>query len=530
MMRKSCAIFASARLTDGRTGRKFIVADHHKRWSEMIDQRQRLGCLAARDHGKSAWWAYAYPIWQAWRNPGSEGYIIGSSSTNAQKQLTWIKGELENNPMLADLLPSKKQFWSESKIRLANGSYIYARGVTSRLRGGHPLWLVADDILSEENAYSPAVRRKTADYFFASISSMPHLKFGQLVLVGTPLSQGDIFSEVENNPEYLFLKFPALDKLGNALWPERYSKELLEAKRREIGPVRFAREMLLIPVSDETSLYPYNLFRGPPVEQMTLKLGMDRAFWNQLGVTTFMGVDFGLSATAGSDFTVIWIMAVDSVGNRWIRDIVRERGLDYRVQLSLINTHAKKNDVAFGYVEANQAQRIFGDMIITETDLPIHKYTTGAEKHSLERGIPSIRILLENQKYRIPRGDAHSVELTDLWIEEMHNMVFSEGKVETVGNHDDLPLGNWLCENAIRDGSKFSFAFSEQPGDKEAYDEVMKGVIPQPVAGPKQIAAKKDGEEETEAEDEDPLGMNDYENFGRTPGAPTGLDILGRYR
>ena len=85
-------------------------------------------------------------------------------------------------------------------------------------------------------------------------------------------------------------------------------------------------------------------------------------------------------------------------------------------------------------------QRIFGDELIRTSDLPIKKFHTGVQKHSLDKGVPSLRVLLENGKFRIPRGDARSVELTDIWIDEMRSFTWHDGKLASVGGHDDTVM------------------------------------------------------------------------------------------
>ena len=123
---------------------------------------------------------------------------------------------------------------------------------------------------------------------------------------------------------------------------------------------------------------------------------------------------------------------------------------------------ARKYDPAMIYIEANQMQRVWGDELIRTTDLPIKKFTTTArEKHALDKGVPGLRVLLENAKFRIPRGDAHSVELTNVWREEMRSFTWHDGKLQSVGGHDDSVMACWICNQAISQGG-FSFAFGSE--------------------------------------------------------------------
>jgi len=239
--------------------------------------------------------------------------------------------------------------------------------------------------------------------------------------------------------------------------------------------VRFTREFQCEPIGDDMSLFPGWLFTGEPVEQPTVKLGMPKSFWDNIGVSAYMGVDFAMSSTVAADFTVVWTMGVDKAGNRWIMDIQREKGLGFQDQLGLINSVARKYDPGLIFLEANQMQRIFGDELIRTTDLPIKQFITSAQhKNALDRGVPSIRVLLENKKFRIPRGDARSVELTDIWISEMRAFTWSDGKLQSVGTHDDTVMATWICDQAIRQGS-FGFSFgADEDGGKDDFENLMK--------------------------------------------------------
>ena len=462
--RVSCTFFASQILTgppEFPYNGRFMVADHHEEWSDLINQYRRLCVLAPRDHGKSYFFNFAYPIWKAIFQPGGCGYIFSATQPQAEKILEEIKTEIETNPKLQHLIPSRKNQWSARSIKLSNGHRIYARGFGTKVRGAHPGWIVVDDGLNDESMYSETVRKKQIDYFFSAITNML-VPGGQLIVVGTPFHAADLYAVLEENEQYEFRRYPALTKEGRPLWPERYSLALLQAKQKEIGSIRFAREFECQPVSDAMSLFPSHLFEGDPTEQMAVKLGMPLSFWRQLGIQIFMGVDFALSSSVSADYFVAWLMGKDRFGNRWIVDVFREKGLPYHRQLSIINTLARRYQPGLIFLEANQMQRIFGDELIRKTDLPIHKFTTSAqEKNSLEKGVPGLRTLLENHKVRVPRGCKRSVELMDVWKHEMQAFTWVDGKLQGLGAHDDTVMAFWICNQAINQGA-FEFTFGSE--------------------------------------------------------------------
>lgn len=488
MIRASCAFFAQEVLTGSPKppyNGQFFINEHHEEWDDLVCNHDRICVLAARDHGKTFFFNFAYPLWKASTMPWGKGFILSATAPQAERILEDIIAEVEGNPKLHWLIPTRKEArkWSSKYVRFSNGHRIYARGFGTKVRGFHPDYIIGDDVLNDESIYSELVRRKQSEYWFTAISNMV-VPGGQIVIVGTPFHKDDLYHEIENNEEYEFRKYAAITREGQALWPERYTledpppegAENLERKKREIGSIRFTREFLCEPVADDMSLFPLRLFKGDPIEQMNVKLGMPGEFWDKAGVTRFMGVDFAMSSNVSADYTVVFTMGLDGYGNRWVVDIQREKGLAYQDQLSLINSVARKYEPALVFLEDNQMQRIFGDELIRTSDLPIRKFTTGVQKNSLDKGVPSLRVLLENGKFRIPRGDKHSVEQTDIWIDEMRSFTWQDGKLQSVGGHDDTVMACWICDQAVRHGGfKFSFGDEEYEGSLDDFLDELTG-------------------------------------------------------
>lgn len=443
---------------------QFFVSEHHEEWAALISENEFVCIEASRDHGKTFFCDFAYPIWMAWRHPGRSGFIFSATQVQARRILRDIREEIEANPRLQHLMPDRPERWNDDEIRLANGHTIYARGYGTKVRGAHPVWIVCDDVLNDETAYSEVQRRKQNEYFFSAIVPM-RVPGGQILVIGTPFHASDLYAELNRMAAFTCAKYPAILDAGTenerALWPERYNLAALEKIRDEVvGSIRFTREYLVQPISDDLSLFPSTLFRGKPVEQYTLTLGMPRDFWGKLDVAVYQGVDFAIGTRPDADFTVIFTMGLDARGNRWILDIERFHGISYVEQKSAIIASARRWKPDLIFLESNQMQAIFGQELRQDTDLPVKEFfTTGTAKHSLERGLPALRTLLENGKFRIPRGDEVSVQKTDAWIAELNQFLFDKGKVQSIGEHDDIAMACWICDQACRAGGGFSASF-----------------------------------------------------------------------
>jgi len=489
LLRSSCSYFAHHVLSGPKGAPyhgRFLIGEHHLEWDDLASAHNRVCLMAARDHGKSFYWTLAYPIWKAgYVTPGSVGMIFSATQPQAERLMGMIKSELLSNPKLAHLVPySGDRHWSAKRIRLRNGSVIVAAGFGVRTRGAHPDYVVADDVLNDDDIYSETIRQRNIDYFLSAIAGMVH-RSKQLVVVGTPFHQSDLYQSLRGTGQYEYREYPAI-KAGIPLWPARYSLDDLQAKRAELkSEARFAREFLCKPLSDEASLFPARLFEAPGVRQ-PYRLGMPGAYWTAKRCSLYTGVDIALSAEVGADYFVIFTIAVDPFGNYWLANMRRHRGKSFSAQIEMIKEEYLLMQPDMVYIEANQAQRVWTDELVRTTNIPVTRFfTTGVggaqplngwkrgatsvavNKNHIDRGVPGMRMHLEHGKWRIPRGDAHSIEMTDVWIGEMGMMGWVNGKVRSVGAHDDTVMAAWICSAAALRGSGGS-AFDDVLGSPDA--------------------------------------------------------------
>lgn len=482
MLRSYLATYATEVLRG--PGGPFLVGPHHVSWSDSVLHHDRMLALAARDHGKSHFWTFAYPLWMVDRRaPGRSGYIVSATQRQARKLLDKIRKEIVGggehggpNPKLRHLLPFGRN--NADELQVANGATIYASGFGSQVRGGHPLWMVCDDIGNDDWMWSQMVREKATEYFLSALEPMI-VPGGQLVVVGTPFHAQDLYHSLEDGGEFAVSKHPALSLDNRPLWPGRYNLTQLERKRRILASsIRWAREYLCRPISDEASLFPSHLFDAPGCK-LPYRLGLGIEYWRSRGFQLYMGVDLALSASAGADWFVAFVLAVDDKGNRYVVDIVRRKGLGYQAQVDTLIALCRRYEVALAFVEANQFQRVISDMVIAESDVPIRAFYTGgryqkqvsnerrgmkaytANKNALDQGVPSLRMLLENGKLSLP-WHPETRATVEQWLGEMAAFGWAQGKLQGVGSHDDTVMAFWIADRAAATGQAFQFGFADE--------------------------------------------------------------------
>lgn len=486
MLRADCAFFASEVLG-------IEIGDHHQEWSELVRKHNKISILAARGHGKSGFWSYAYPIWQSWRTPGNLGLIVSDTEGQVGEFFRIIKdgkefldpdGYLWKLPAMADvpflveagMLPKDwERSWTESRIFFGNKSRFEGKTFGKRFRGRHVRWMVIDDGIGDDTQYSELAREKDWAFLTRTLSPML-LPGGQMIDAGTPLHADDIHGRLGKNAEYVQKKYPAIitdNGRERALWPELRPMAWLRNKEREIGSLAFGQEYLLVPATSEASLFPLKLFsKHPETLAHGLCVGMTVQDIADRGWSVFFGVDVAQSAEVGADYFVICVMAVDPSGTRYIIDLFREKGLPFYQQISTLEDWAVRYEPDMIYIEANASQRIYGDEMIRKTDLPIAKFVTSAGgKNSLDTGVLGLRPLIENGKFRLARGNAESIQKTDVLIAELGAFAWVDGKLQGVGAHDDTVMATWIADQAVRASRRFTLWTATEDEEGEGVDE-----------------------------------------------------------
>lgn len=484
MLRAYLATYCSEVLRGPRAdGGKFVLGQHHLRWSDVVARADRALFLAPRDHGKSFTFGFGYPLWQAdVRRPGESGFIISATQGQAQKRLALIRQEIEGggphggpNPKLAHLRIVSA---SLNHIQFTNGTRIDAFGFETSIRGGHYKWAVVDDILRDDAMYSARIRERGIDKYLSVVEPMVE-PGGQIVVIGTPFHATDLYAHLASTGAYTCLTLPAEDEHGDPLWPARYSREELRKRRQTCGPIRYAREYLCRPMSDDASLFPSHLWEVPGVRQ-PYSLGLPARVWQERGFRTFMGVDLALSSSVGADYFVAFVVAQDpTTGDRWVVDILRRKGLDYQDQVDLVVRAARRYGCGLVLIEANQYQRVIPKMVARTSDVPVRAfYTTSrnvlkqittqhrgmaaqysAGRNNLDHGVPGLRILFENGKVRVPWAP-DTRDVVTHWLDELSSFSWVEGKLRGVGAHDDTVMAFWIANKAI-DVSTVDLGFAD---------------------------------------------------------------------
>jgi hypothetical protein len=436
-------------------------------------------------NSKSYTFSFAYPLWQMYRyrprfstrneegirrqvSPeiwrAGNGLLVTNEQTLARHLLKIIKEEIESNPILAErLLPTgkKKAGWGSDSITTKNGASLILKSAGSRARGLHCDWVVWDDFLDESSLYSAEQREKFFNLFVGVF--MPIVNpGGQALVAGTPFHNEDLYHTLRKQGVFKCLEYPAVFPNGELLFPERHSIESLLIKKQTLGSLIFSREILVKPITDNTSIFPYEILKKAIKGQDNVILTPNIDSATRKFIKIAVGCDFAISGAISADYSVFTILGLDEFDHYHVLNSIRLHGAGYASQIAALKKINRDFRPEVFYAEDNGMQQIFIELL-KDADLPVVGKTTNAtNKKSLYQGIPSLAVLFETSRIHFPYGDKKSQNMTDLYFAELNSIAYDRdtGKLQSTSRHDDTSMSLWQGVRAIKGVLKDDFDFS----------------------------------------------------------------------
>ena len=285
---------------------------------------------------------------------------------------TLIQQFTENELILEDFgemkPPRGRKIWNHHQLSLNNGAIIRGQSVMGKKRGGRPQLYLLDDPENDPDSDSQAAAQVLIEKFemimFHQI--IPMLESGSSIFwVGTLINRKSFLyhATTSDDPRFDFwnrkvLKAITYDepKKGDVavLWPEKWSKEVLDARREEIGPSAFASEYCNEPVSEQDRI----LVIDPRKNEYSVEGEFD---WNNplahtglikwterhmepgrrvykdyekpykelvLPMYRILLFDYGSGMSQYNDYSCILILGFDTTNTLWILDMWLGRAKD----------------------------------------------------------------------------------------------------------------------------------------------------------------------------------------------------------
>ena len=445
-------------------------------WGNMIQLYPWSTYLCQRGSGKSFEFDYAFPLWRlySYQKPNplilptmdntlrKETCIITNESKLANLHISKIVEEIKLNDVLAEKInPRGKAELAKESITTENGSILHRRTYGSFIRGLHVGASITDDFLDKSCLYSKDQRDKFHEVFYAEIKNI--VEPGGFNLVsGTPFHVNDLYGDLKKDNMFKVFTYPGIMPNGELLAPDRFTYEHLMELKKSLGSIVFSREILVTPVSDSSSLFPYEYLNTSIIGMNQVRYVDNIDSYPIKMKRVVVGADFAISGNIGADYTVFTVWGADANDIYYLLHVWRKQGASHNEQISQLvglNSRFKPNKIV---VESNGFQKILSDMAQQRGLVNIKPFvTTSGVKKDLYQGLPSISAVFERGQIKLPYSDDEQTRtLTDLILSEYNSVTFNEdsGKLESSDQHDDLVMSSFLALTDLRE-NKINYSF-----------------------------------------------------------------------
>ena len=276
-------------------------------------------------YGKSVMFSVILPSFYVVNNPDKK-ILLSSYAYDLAGDFAYKVRTLLKNNRLANFTMEKLDNWET-----VEGGGLFSAGVGGSITGkGASLLILDDPIKNMEEARSKHIRDKVYEWFNSTFLTRAEPE-ANIVVIQTRWHSDDLVGRLikEKKENWVVIKFPAFAEkgdilgrtVGECLWPERFSQEESENKKKAIGSYVWNALYQQNPVSEEVSIFKSSYFRYYEYKDGMYYLE-DRAIRDFDFI--FGTADLAVQEKEMNDYTVIGIWGVK--GDRiLLLDRIRER-------------------------------------------------------------------------------------------------------------------------------------------------------------------------------------------------------------
>jgi hypothetical protein len=448
--RESSACMAGYVLRDNKKGIPISLTSFQKHWHNLCNIKDRLILWSAVGCGKSENISIARVLWEIGRNPNIRIAIISATGSGSRRLMTSIAKYIELSDEYHDVFPDIRpgSTWNSDQLTVERQSYskdptVQAFGVHhGSVLGARIDLFILDDILCEENTWSPYMRIRTWDWIQSTVVGRLDAD-SRIIAIGNVWTKDDslhMFAAMGWHSE----RFSLINDDGSALWPEKFPLDVLEKiKARDLIPAEFARQFLCIPRSNGDSI----------CKEEWIKRAIDRGDQRMLaeyfqylptGYKTYTGVDLAVQRGDGHDWTVLLTIAIWPDGSREIVALERGKWRGPDIVNRIKDAHERFHSICI--VENNAAQDFICQFVSSSSAVPVIPFCTGAQKANPEFGVESLFAEMANSKWIFPSSNGRVLSSLEPLVKELSEYSGAKHTGDTV-------MAMWFAREGARLGA-----------------------------------------------------------------------------
>lgn len=249
--------------TTGEVVRTVHNAPFHNQAARKVMETPNLKAVFMwpRGHAKSTHFDIFMPLWLMLRPKRLINFmvVVGKSQDSANRLLGDIQAELEyNQRIIADFGQQKNLgLWTAGEFKTASGVKFLAVGRGQSPRGlrereARPDYIVIDDLDDDELCRNEKRVHDLTDWVKEALFGALDVGRGRFLMVGNLISKTSVLANIAATRGVFVSKVQAVDKNGEPVWKEKWTKEDAQEYRDFVGYRAWEKEMMHNPIVDGT--------------------------------------------------------------------------------------------------------------------------------------------------------------------------------------------------------------------------------------------------------------------------------------
>ena len=323
------------------------------------NNKKQINIIAPRGHAKSSLIGGVFPLYHLMFDKGPKLVVLVSrTQDHAIKLLGTIKDALDYSEQFRSIFGYWGQYsaksWQKAEITLKDGSVIVCKGTGQQLRGikvgnQRPTLIVVDDPEDENNTKTAEAMEQNLRWLLQSAVPSLDPRKGRIVIIGTPQHERCMVETLKDMTGWENMTFrPDLEE-NKALWEEWWPINKIREKKEELESINrlsvFYREYMCEIVGDEDQL-----FRQEDIQFYEGKyfrkdgeghIKITEPFEEIVPVNVFTGVDPASSVKQTADYSVIFNLAIDNKGRKFVLPYYRKHATPLTLAEAIVDNFRK---------------------------------------------------------------------------------------------------------------------------------------------------------------------------------------------
>ncbi len=250
--------------TTGKVIRTIHNAPFHNQAARKVRETANLKAVFMwpRGHAKSTHMDVFLPLWLMFQPQRLINFmvIVGKSEDSAIRLLGDIQAELQFNDRIkrdfGDQKPTTGD-WTGGEFKAQCGVKFLACGRGQSPRGlrdreARPDYIVIDDLDDDELCKNEKRVRDLTSWVKSALFGSLDVGRGRFIMVGNLISKTSVLYNIANTPGVYLSKVCAVDKNGDPVWREKWTRQEVDEYRGFVGYRDWEKEMMHNPIKDGT--------------------------------------------------------------------------------------------------------------------------------------------------------------------------------------------------------------------------------------------------------------------------------------